>query len=119
MWGARVRGVMLAACPDLMEQKCTGVIGGTVQIELQATLFFARGADESAKLGLKQQVLALFRAERDNQSESAFGELDDSGANGAAACAPHGPLPCLTFGHDGGDCTPTGGKSNQELWGML
>ena len=30
MWGARVRGVMLAACPDLVEQKCTGLISGTV-----------------------------------------------------------------------------------------
>ena len=118
MGGTRVRGVVLAACPDFVEEICARVIGGAVQIVLQATLFLARGADESAEFGFEEHVLAFLGTERDDESDAAFGEFDDFGATGAAAGARRGALPCFSLGHDGGDCTPTGMKSNGDLWSI-
>ena len=47
-----MRGVMFAALPYFVEEKCAGLIGAAMQIVLQAADFFSCGADESSQLGL-------------------------------------------------------------------
>ena len=72
MRGASVCGIVFSAGPDLVEQKCVGMIGATMQIVLQAAFFLARGINEGAELGFEEQVLALLGAQQNHQSESAL-----------------------------------------------
>lgn len=117
--GARVRGVMLAAFPDFVEQERAGLIGAAMQIVLQAAIFLAGGSDEGAKFGLEEQVLALLGAENDDEGESAFREFGDLGAAGLVSGPRLRGFLRFSFGHIGGDCTLTAAKSNGNcgrLW---
>ena len=110
--GAGMRGVMFAAFPDFMEQIRAGLVCAAMQIVLQAAFFLARGSDEGAKFGFKEQVLAFLGAENDDEGESAFGKFGDLGAAGIASGARPGGFLRFSFGHIGGDCTLTWLKSN-------
>lgn len=70
---ARVRGVMFAAFPYFVKEKCAGLIGTAMQIVLQAAFFFTCGANEGSQLGLQKQLLAFLGAEHHDKSESSLG----------------------------------------------
>jgi len=81
MWGAGVRGMVLAGSPDFVEEKGAGLIHATVQIETQTSCFLAGGCEEGAKLGFEEDVLAFLGAESDDQGKRVFRELGDGGAS--------------------------------------
>jgi hypothetical protein len=116
MWGTGVRGVVFAGSPDFVEEKGTGVIHATVQIETKASGFLTGGHEEGAKLGFEKDVLAFLGAESDDQSDGVFGELRDSGAVSAAPGGSPGGFGGFVFRHVGGDCTPNegNGKENRD-----
>lgn len=109
-------GVVLAAGPDLVKQKCAGLISAAVQIVLQATFFLAGRSNEGAELGFEEQVLALLGAKQDDEREGSLWEFGDLGAAGPAAGPPPGGFLRFSHGHVGGDCTPNRRKSNLALW---
>lgn len=98
--------VMFAAGPDFVEQEGAGLVGAAMQIVLQAAFLFARGAYEGAQLGFEEELLALFGAQRDDQSESAFGKFDDSNWRKFAGGTVAGGFFRFSLGHVRGDCTP-------------
>jgi len=118
MRGAGVRGVVFAAGPDFVEEKRAGLVCAAVQIILQAAFLSARGAKQGAEFGFKQRFLAIPGAKQNDERHGAFRQFGD----GWAVPFPNASPPfcgflCFSFGHDGGDCTPTGRKSNRELSG--
>ena len=64
--GFGVCSVVVAGFPDFMKEKLPGLIGGAMQIVLQAAFFFARWADESAEFRFQQKVLAFFGTQGDD-----------------------------------------------------
>ncbi len=106
MWGAGVRGVMLAGFPDFVEEEGAGLIDTAVQIESQAAYFLAGGYEKGAKLGFEERVLPFFGAEDNDQGDCALGKLGGSCGARVAAGAELGNFAGFSFGHVGGDCTP-------------
>jgi hypothetical protein len=115
MRGARVGDVMFPTFPDLMEKKRAGLIGAAVQIVLQAAFFLARRGNEGAEFRFEEQVLAFLGTEKHDEGEGALREFGDLDAARFAGGTPLGGAFPFWFGHIGGDCTPTGIKSNWEL----
>src|SRR6516164_2926978 len=113
---ARVRSVMFAAGPDFVEQKSSRLVRAAVQVILETAFLFARGTNQGAKFGFEKRFLAIPGAEQDDECKRAFWQLRHGCAAPFRNVSP--PL-CnflwFSFGHDGGDCTPTGRKSNREL----
>ena len=66
---------MFAGGPDFVEKKIVGLIEGVVQVVLQTAFFFSRWANERADFRLQQKVLALFRAQQDDESDRLFGKF--------------------------------------------
>jgi hypothetical protein len=90
--GFCVRGVMLASFPDFVKKKLPGLIGGAMQVVLQAAFFFPRRADESAEFRFQQKMLALFGTQGDDKSHRAFGKFADLGFGGFAFAGMAGRL---------------------------
>jgi hypothetical protein len=114
--GAGVCRVVFARSPDFVEEKGTGVIHATVQIETQASGFLTGGHEKGTKLGFEEDVLAFLGAESDDQSDGVFGELRCRGAARTRAGRPLRSFAGFPFGHVGGDCTPNrvNGKGNRD-----
>ena len=55
-----MRGVVLTAGPDFVEEEGADLVGATVKIVLQAAFFLARGVDEGAEFRFQQEMLAFF-----------------------------------------------------------
>jgi hypothetical protein len=107
---------MFAAGPDFVEEKSSGLVCAAVQVILEAAFLFARGANQSAKFGFEQRFLAIPGTQQDHEGKRAFWQLRyGCAAPFRRASPPFCDFPYFSFGHDGGDCTPTGWKSNREL----
>jgi len=116
MRGAGVCGVVFAGSPDFVEEKGTGLIHATVQIETQASGFLAGGHEEGAKLGFEEDMLAFLGAESDDQSDRVFREFADRCSASTPAGRPLRSFAGFAFGHIGGDCTPNSfnGKEKRD-----
>ena len=113
---AGVSGVVFAAGPDFVEEESARPVCAAMQVVLQAALLFSGGADQGAEFGFKQRFLAISGAKQDDEGNCAFRQFGDRcAAPFQSTSAPFCGFLCPSFGHDGGDCTPTGWKSNREL----
>jgi len=118
MRGAGMSGVVFAAGPDFVEEKSAGLVSAAVQVVLEAAFLFARGADQGAQLGFEQRFLTIAGAKQNDERKGTFGQFGDGSAvSFGSGSPPFCGFLCFSFGHDGGDCTPTGRKSNRELSG--
>jgi hypothetical protein len=99
---ARVRRVVLTAGPDFMQEVGAGVLQTAMQIVLQAAVFLARGADQSAKLGFQEQLLALSGAQNHDHGYGILWEFDAFRTRRTSVSAPSGGLTTFGFGHVGG-----------------
>ena len=106
MWGAGVRGVVLAGFPDFVKEESARLVGAAMQIVLQAAFFLARGGNERAKLGFEEDVSPFLGAESDDQDDRIFREFRYRGAARTPAGRPLRSFAGFPFGHVGGDCTP-------------
>jgi len=116
MWRTCVRGVVFARFPDFMQEKLARQIRRAVQIVLQAAFFPARRCHQRAQLRFQKQFLAFLGANNHGERHRVLGEFCDLCASGPSA---RGPTPCaflrFSFGHIGGDCTPSAAKSNWDF----
>src|ERR1700751_61620 len=89
-----------------------------MQVVPEAAFFLAGGADQSAELGFEERFLAFPGAKQDHEGEGALRQFGYGWAAplGGVRAAFRGFL-WFSFGHDGGDFTPTGTKSNRDLVG--
>jgi hypothetical protein len=106
MGRAGVGGMVFAGSPDFVEKESAGLVGATMQVESQATLFLARWREERAKFGFEEEVLAFLGAESDDQGDGVFREFGDRWAARTPADQPLQNFAGFPFGHVGGDCTP-------------
>jgi hypothetical protein len=100
--GLGVCCVVVASFPNFVEQIRAGLIGATVEVVLQATLFLPRRGDERAKLCFEKEILAFAGAQENDEGNGAFGEFLDFCVMWFAAASA---WLRFSFGHDGGDCT--------------
>jgi len=63
------------------------MVGRSMKVVLQAALFLARGADQSAEFGFEKEMLTFLGAKSDDQSDSALRKLGDFHGLGFAAGA--------------------------------
>src|ERR1700741_2617800 len=89
-----------------------------MQVVPEAAFFLAGGADQRPELGFEQRFLAFPGAKQDDEGEGSLRQF------GYGCAAPLGGVRAafrgflwFSFGHDGGDFTPTGTKSNRDLVG--
>ncbi len=111
-----VRGVVLARFPDFMQEKLARQIRGTVQIVLQTAFFPAGRRNQRAQLRFQKQFLAFLSADNHSERHRVLGEFRDPRAFKPSVTGP-APRASLrfSFGHIGGDCTPSAAKSNGEF----
>lgn len=106
---------MLAALPDFVEEKRSGLVGGAMETVQQAAFFPASGRDQGTEFRLKQQLLALLRAQESDQGQCTLREFFHFGRTGTPAMGAPDRSFRFSFGHDGGDCTPTKGERNWQF----
>src|ERR1700746_2867933 len=89
-----------------------------MQVVPEAAFFPPRGADQGAELGFEERFLAFPGAKQDHEGEGSLRQFGYGCAPplGGVRAAFRGFL-WFSFGHDGGDFTPTGTKSNRDLVG--
>jgi hypothetical protein len=116
MGRACVGGVMFAAGPNFVQEEMPRLIGAAMEIVLEAAFFLAGGADEGAEFGFEQEILAFSGAQEHDESHRRLWQfLAFCGFEFAPSWTAAGGLAGFSFGHVGGDCTPTGRKSNGDL----
>ena len=77
-----VAGMGFAAGPDFVEQEGGGAFGGAVQVIGEAAVFLSSGTDKGAQFGFEEHLLAVARAQLDDERHSAFRELGALGRPG-------------------------------------
>jgi hypothetical protein len=103
MRSARMRALVFAGGPYFVDEIGARVIGGDVQVVLQAAFLLAGGRDEDAEFGFEQEVLALLGAQGNHQRDGVFGEPGEfDGARFLAAGAFFCGLALFSIGHLGG-----------------
>jgi hypothetical protein len=112
--GAGVGGMVFPAFPDFVEEESAGLIRTAMKIVLQAAFLLACGTDESTQLRFQKEVLAFLGTKSDDQSQGPFGKLCDLGTARLSAGAPLYGFLRFSFGHVGGDFTPTEPKRNEN-----
>jgi hypothetical protein len=97
-----------------MEKESAGLVGATMKVKSQATLFLARWRNERTKFGFEEEVLAFLGTESDDQSDGVFREFCDRLAARTPAGRPLRSFAGFPFGHVGGDCTPNKGNGKEN-----
>src|SRR5580693_7812623 len=113
MWGVGVLGMRFAAGPDFVEQEGGGAFGGAMQIVGEASVFFARRADERAQLSFEEHFLPIAWAELDDKGYSVFGEFGALGRPGFEETGR--AFLCFALRHSGRDSTPRGPENPNSL----
>src|SRR5579871_3611242 len=103
-----MRRVVLPRLPHLMQQVRAGAFCRSVQVVLQAPIFFPRRCHQSPQLRFQKRLVSRACAQQHDQRHSALRKFRVvRGARSLRASTLPRRLLCLLLAHGGGDCTPT------------